>query len=119
MTTAPAYNGAHDLILSLFHGPVTAMDALIIIGFAGQALFFGRFFVQWIASERAGRSVVPEAFWYFSLFGGLVLTVYAFLRHDPVFLLGQSAGLFIYIRNIMLVRRAKKMQANVTEASPK
>ena len=65
----------------------------IAVGFAGQALFFGRFFVQWLASERARRSVIPTAFWYFSIGGGLVLTAYAIYRRDPVFIVGQASGL--------------------------
>jgi len=77
----------------------------IAIGFAGQALFFGRFFVQWLASERARRSVIPNAFWYFSLGGGLVLTAYAIYRRDPVFIVGQTSGLFIYLRNLWFIHK--------------
>lgn len=76
-----------------------------IVGFTGQALFFMRFLVQWLASEKAGRSVVPNAFWYFSLGGGLVLFLYAVWREDPVFIMGQGAGLVIYMRNLFLIRR--------------
>ena len=72
-------------------------------GLFGQLLFTGRFLVQWIASERARRSVVPLAFWYFSVAGGMVLFTYAVYRQDPVFILGQSMGLFIYIRNLWLI----------------
>jgi lipid-A-disaccharide synthase-like uncharacterized protein len=78
------------------------------IGFLGQAMFFMRFFVQWIASERSKRSVIPNAFWYFSLAGGIVLLSYAIYRRDPVFILGQFTGLFIYIRNLMLLRNPGK-----------
>ena len=67
----------------------------IVIGFAGQALFFGRFFVQWIASERRKQSVIPRAFWYLSLAGGSVLLVYAIHQRDPVFIVGQATGFFI------------------------
>ncbi|MCB1592323.1 MAG: lipid-A-disaccharide synthase N-terminal domain-containing protein [Alphaproteobacteria bacterium] len=77
------------------------------VGFFGQALFFMRFFVQWIASERAKKSVIPNAFWYFSLSGGLVLTTYAVYRQDPVFILGQSLGLLIYIRNLYFLKAAR------------
>lgn len=66
-------------------------------------LFFMRFFVQWIASERARRSVIPRAFWYFSLAGGLVLLAYAIRRADPVFIIGQASGLVIYGRNLYFV----------------
>jgi lipid-A-disaccharide synthase-like uncharacterized protein len=78
-----------------------------MFGFVGQAFFFSRFLVQWIASERAGRSVFPIAFWYLSLFGGLTLLVYAIYRQDPVFILGQATGAFIYLRNLHLRRREK------------
>lgn len=77
----------------------------VAIGFAGQACFFSRFLVQWIASERAGRSVVPRAFWYLSIAGSLVILSYAIWRRDPVFSVGQSIGLFIYTRNLILLRR--------------
>lgn len=72
----------------------------LAIGFVGQAFFFSRFLVQWIASERAGRSVIPMAFWYLSLGGGVTLFVYALHIGDPVFIVGQSCGAFIYLRNL-------------------
>jgi lipid-A-disaccharide synthase-like uncharacterized protein len=75
------------------------------IGFLGQALFSLRFLVQWWRSEHAGESVVPIAFWYLSLGGGLVLLFYAIHRRDPVFALGQATGVFIYLRNLQLIRR--------------
>lgn len=81
--------------------------AWFLLGFVGQALFFSRFLVQWLASERAGRSVFPIAFWYFSLFGGLALFVYALHLRDPVFILGQSTGTLIYLRNLYFLRREK------------
>ncbi|MDW8479710.1 MAG: lipid-A-disaccharide synthase N-terminal domain-containing protein [Xanthomonadales bacterium] len=77
----------------------------ILIGFAGQALFSARFVVQWWASERAGRSVVPKAFWILSLLGSLVLLSYAIHREDPVFIVGQSMGFLIYLRNLQLLRQ--------------
>ena len=70
------------------------------VGFLGQAFFFSRFLVQWLASERAGRSVIPLSFWYLSLFGGATLFVYAIHLGDPVFIIGQSTGAFIYLRNL-------------------
>ncbi len=80
----------------------------IAIGFAGQALFSTRFILQWLASERAKRSVVPIAFWYFSLGGSLVLLAYALHRRDPVFIAGQSAGMFVYLRNLYLIKVAHR-----------
>ena len=75
------------------------------VGFIGQAFFSARFLIQWIASERRGKSVVPRAFWYFSIGGGLTLLFYALWRRDPVFILGQGAGLFVYARNLYFVLR--------------
>ncbi|MDD5088677.1 MAG: lipid-A-disaccharide synthase N-terminal domain-containing protein [bacterium] len=75
------------------------------LGFGAQFLFASRFFVQWIASERIGRSVVPVHFWYLSLGGGLLLLIYAIHRLDPVFILGQAGGLAIYARNLHLIHR--------------
>lgn len=84
----------------------TLPEALLLaVGFGGQALFSARFIVQWWASERAHRSVVPVAFWYLSLAGGLALLAYAVLRSDPVFVLGQAAGIAIYLRNLWLIHR--------------
>ena len=77
----------------------------LTIGFLGQALFSMRFIVQWIKSERMKRSVVPLAFWYFSLAGGAALFVYALHRSDPVFIVGQGLGIFIYLRNLWLIYR--------------
>jgi lipid-A-disaccharide synthase-like uncharacterized protein len=77
----------------------------IIIGFIGQGLFSARFIIQWLYSEKVKRSVVPVAFWYFSLAGGIVLTIYAVHRMDPVFIVGQGAGLVVYFRNLMLIRK--------------
>jgi lipid-A-disaccharide synthase-like uncharacterized protein len=73
------------------------------VGLFGQALFFGRFFIQWIASEKKKRSVVPLAFWYFSIGGGTVLLAYAIYKQDIVFILGQGGGLAIYARNLWLI----------------
>lgn len=87
------------------------MDAEFIwlgIGFLGQALFSMRFLAQWLASERKGRSVIPLAFWYFSLAGGATLLCYAIYRADPVFVVGQMTGLFIYARNLHLIARERR-----------
>jgi len=80
----------------------------VVFGFVGQAAFFMRFLVQWIASERKGESTIPIAFWYFSLLGGLILLTYAIHIKDPVFILGQACGAFIYIRNLVLIKRKHK-----------
>ncbi len=79
----------------------------LAIGFLGQGLFSMRFLVQWLSSERQRRSVIPVAFWYFSLAGGLTLLTYAIHREDPVFIVGQLTGVFIYSRNLYFIHREK------------
>jgi lipid-A-disaccharide synthase-like uncharacterized protein len=81
----------------------------VALGFVGQALFFMRFFYQWLASEAAKKSIVPEMFWYFSVGGGVVLLIYAIYKRDPVFIVGQGGGLFVYARNIYLIWRERKL----------
>jgi lipid-A-disaccharide synthase-like uncharacterized protein len=80
----------------------------LTVGFLGQAFFSMRFLVQWIASEKKRESVIPVSFWFFSIGGGLTLLIYAVYRHDPVFILGQTAGLFVYLRNLYLIRRKER-----------
>ena len=101
-----------DSLLSYLHDVfVMQLDAWVILGFVAQALFSARFLVQWIASERAGRSVIPTAFWTFSILGGVLLFAYSLYRKDPVFIAGQGLGLFIYLRNLYFVLREGR-QAN-------
>ena len=97
-------NYLHDVFVMQF-------DGWVALGFVAQALFSMRFLVQWIASERAGRSIIPTAFWLFSIGGGLLLFAYSLYRKDPVFIAGQGLGLFIYLRNLYFVLREKKGQA--------
>jgi len=82
-------------------------NAWIVFGFCGQALFFMRFFVQWLASEKKKESVIPIYFWYFSIGGGMMLLIYAIHLRDPVFIVGQASGLFIYFRNLTFIYRNK------------
>ncbi len=87
------------------------MDTMTIwlaVGFMGQALFSARFLVQWISSEKQKKSVIPIAFWYFSLGGGVTLLSYAIFRLDPVFIVGQAGGLLVYSRNLYFVLRARR-----------
>ena len=79
----------------------------LAVGLFGQLLFSARFLVQWLASERAGRSIMPTAFWYFSLGGSVILLTYAIHRLDPVFILGQTGGFFIYTRNLYFIKRER------------
>lgn len=89
----------------------------LIVGFGGQALFSARFLIQWISSERAKKSVIPEAFWWCSIGGAMVLLSYAIYRQDPVFILGQSVGFFIYARNLQLLHHERKRLAALQQDS--
>ena len=82
-----------------------------MLGMLGQVMFFSRFLVQWIASEKKGKSTIPVSFWHLSIGGGLLLLIYALWRKDPVITLGQLVGLFVYVRNLMLIYRHKTAQA--------
>ena len=86
---------------------MTANGTWIAIGFLGQLFFTSRFLVQWIVSERRRESVIPVAFWWLSLLGGITLFCYALWRRDPVFILGQATGLLVYARNLMLLGKAR------------
>jgi lipid-A-disaccharide synthase-like uncharacterized protein len=88
---------------------ITRADWWLILGFVAQALFTMRFLVQWIASERAGHSVIPLAFWIFSIGGGILLLIYALYRRDAVFIAGQAFGVFVYLRNLYFVLRDRKV----------
>lgn len=92
------------------------MDAWLILGFAAQGLFFMRFVVQWIATERAGQSVFPVSFWYYSLFGSALLLVYSIYRKDPVFIAGQGLAMFIYLRNLYFIRKGKNRVPETSDA---
>ncbi|BCJ91011.1 membrane protein [Terrihabitans soli] len=87
---------------------VAGIDGWVLLGFVAQFMFMMRFVVQWIASERAKRSVLPVAFWFFSVGGGVLLLVYAVYRKDPVFIAGQALGLIIYARNLWLIFKEHK-----------
>ena len=90
---------------------VESWNGWIILGFFGQALFTMRFLVQWIASEKAQKSVIPLSFWFFSIGGGALLLVYAIYKGDPVFIVGQGLGVFIYVRNLWLIKNEKKAKS--------
>jgi lipid-A-disaccharide synthase-like uncharacterized protein len=90
---------------------ITRLDWWVLLGFVAQAMFTARFLVQWIASERVGHSVIPLAFWIFSIGGGLLLLVYALYRRDPVFIAGQAFGVFVYLRNLYFVMRDRRQPA--------
>jgi lipid-A-disaccharide synthase-like uncharacterized protein len=88
---------------------IIRLDGWVLLGFVAQAFFTARFAVQWIASERAGKSVVPLSFWLFSIGGGALLLVYALYRRDPVFIAGQAFGVLVYARNLYFVLRERRL----------
>lgn len=94
----------HDVFIMRF-------DAWVILGFVAQAFFTMRFVVQWVATERARKSIIPIAFWYCSIGGGILLFVYALYRRDPVFIAGQGFGVFVYLRNLYFVLRERREAA--------
>jgi lipid-A-disaccharide synthase-like uncharacterized protein len=97
--------------MSMGVGMTTYEKVWMGVGFAGQLVFTARFLVQWAVSEKKKDSVVPVAFWWISLFGGLTLLSYAIHRQDPPIILGQAMGLFVYVRNLMLVSKARRRAA--------
>lgn len=109
------FNGLSQWLYEVF---VAQWDGWIILGFVAQACFTMRFVVQWVASERAKRSVIPIAFWFFSLFGGVLLLVYAIQRKDPVFIAGQGLGVVVYIRNLWLIANERKQLKAENKPNP-
>ncbi len=95
----------------MFHQPL----GWLLLGFAGQALFSARFLVQWLHSERHRQSLIPVAFWYFSLAGGVTLFAYALHIGDPVFILGQSLGVFIYTRNLYFIHKHRQVMTRAAD----
>ena len=84
------------------------IDIWLIIGFLAQGIFGTRFLIQWICSERKKESYIPLIFWYVSILGGMLLLFYAIHRRDPVFIVGQSMGLIVYTRNLILIHQRNK-----------
>jgi len=95
------------LMINYINSLTTYEILFLSIGFLGQGLFASRFIVQWIYSEKIGKSSIPIVFWYLSIFGGIGLLIYAIFRKDPVIILGQSFGIFIYLRNLILIYKKK------------
>ena len=91
----------------------------IILGLAGQLMFSARFLVQWIASEKRKKSVVPISFWFLSLFGSFLLLIYAIYRKDIVFILGQLFGFIVYIRNLLIIKNTEKIEKNIKKGKLK
>lgn len=99
-------------MMSIFGVTNTTDMVWITVGLLGQLMFTGRFIVQWIASEKAGRSVVPVAFWYFSILGGFIVLAYGLHKLDPVIIVGQLPGVVIYGRNLWLIRKDQNGNAS-------
>jgi len=93
---------------------MSAEDLWLVLGFSGQAIFAGRFLLQWLSSEREKKSVIPIGFWYMSIAGSVLLLLYAIHRVDPVFIVGQLFGFMVYLRNLQLIYQRRK-QADVIE----
>ena len=108
----------HNLIIYLNDVFISKFDGWVALGFLAQGLFTMRFVVQWIASERARRSVIPVAFWFFSIGGGALLLVYALYRRDPVFIAGQALGLLVYIRNLYFIAMHRHELTAEAEGKP-
>ncbi len=87
---------------------VTRFDFWLVFGLAAQLVFGSRFLLQWIASERAGRSVMPLSFWFLSIAGGMMTLVYGLVRREPVIIFGQALSTIIYLRNLMLILRERR-----------
>lgn len=102
-----------------FDSMTTTEIIWVAVGFAAQLMFMMRFVVQWIASEKVKRSIVPVAFWYFSVAGGAMLLTYAIYRRDPVFIFGQAGGLVIYLRNLYFIHQGKRRDLEAEKAASK
>tara|TARA_B100001063_G_C16599044_1_gene469686 strand:- start:460 stop:768 length:309 start_codon:yes stop_codon:yes gene_type:complete len=102
-------------MLSFIYNLSSTEIFFLLVGFFGQGLFASRFIFQWIYSEKKGESHIPIIFWYLSIFGGLGLLIYAIFRKDPVIIVGQTFGIFIYVRNLILIynnKKSKKYEKN-------
>lgn len=104
-----------QMLMNILHVDSVVELWWVVFGLAAQLMFTARFLLQWIASERAKDSVMPVAFWYFSLIGGVMLLAYALYRRDPVFILGQALGVFIYARNLWLIYAKRRAQPTPSE----
>ncbi len=103
------FAGLYEWIYEVF---IAQWDFWVLWGFVAQFMFMMRFMIQWVASERVGRSIVPVAFWFFSIGGGGLLLTYAIVKKDPVFIAGQGLGLIIYFRNLWLIYKEKRKDPN-------
>lgn len=98
------------MLMSVLGTDNTRDTLWVLVGLLGQLMFTARFMIQWIASERAGRSVIPVAFWYFSLVGGAIVLAYGLHKWEPVIIMGQLPGVLIYSRNLWLIHKANRVR---------
>lgn len=105
-------DGYLPVLMEVMNVETVAELVWVLVGFLGQALFSMRFLIQWFVSEKAKQSIIPIAFWYFSVAGGMTLLTYAIWRADPVFIAGQAGGLIIYGRNLYLIYRHREREAD-------
>lgn len=103
-----------DVRAYLYDVFVAKLDFWLIFGITAQLLFTARFVVQWIVSERLGKSVLPIAFWFLSMGGGVMLLIYGLVRREPIIIMGQALAVFIYMRNLMLIFRNKSDKSETT-----
>jgi lipid-A-disaccharide synthase-like uncharacterized protein len=96
-----------DIRAYLYDVFVAKLDFWLVFGIVAQLLFTARFIVQWVVSEKLGKSVVPLAFWFLSMGGGIMLLIYGIVRREPIIIMGQALAVFIYLRNLMLIFRPK------------
>ncbi len=102
------YSLPHDIGVYLYDVFIGRFDLWVGFGIAAQMLFAGRFLVQWIESERAGRSVIPVSFWILSILGGGMTFIYGLVRHDAIIILGQILSNMIYVRNLVLIAKVRR-----------
>jgi lipid-A-disaccharide synthase-like uncharacterized protein len=98
----------HEISAIFYDAFVSKFDFWLVFGVIAQLLFAGRFLVQWIVSEKEGKSVIPMAFWFFSIGGGLMTLIYGLVKREPVIILGQAVATVIYVRNIMLIVKERR-----------
>ena len=103
------YSLQHNVQLYLYDVFIGRFDLWVAFGLVAQMLFAGRFLVQWIESERAGRSVIPVSFWILSILGGGMTLIYGFVRHDAIIIIGQVLSNLIYVRNLVLIAKTKQL----------
>ena len=107
-----------DVRFYLYDVFVAKFDFWLAFGVVAQLLFTARFLIQWLVSEKMGKSVIPVAFWFLSLGGGIMLLIYGVIRREPIIIMGQAFAVFIYLRNLMLIFKSKAAKSDTPELKP-